>query len=184
MTPIRTLDQLAQTLKGQPPRRVVVAAGHDPNSIQAANRAAAEGIAKVTLVGDQARIEIAVQGTGPRRRRVRDRQREERRQGRRRSHPPRPRRRGRRPHEGPDRHRQVHEADPRQGPGPAAAQGRAESRHRARHPRLPAEPRQAADRQRRGDHPRPGPRDEDADPAVRDRRRACTSGSTSPRSPS
>ncbi len=57
MTPIRTLDQLAQTLKGQPPRRVVVAAGHDPNSIQAANRAAAEGIAKVTLVGDQARIE-------------------------------------------------------------------------------------------------------------------------------
>ena len=57
MTPIRTLDQLAQTLKGQPPRRVVVAAGHDPNSIQAANRAAAEGIAQVTLVGDKARIE-------------------------------------------------------------------------------------------------------------------------------
>jgi phosphotransacetylase len=61
MTPIRTLDQLAQTLKGQPPRRVVVAAGHDPNSIQAANRAAAEGIAKVTLVGDQARIEALCQ---------------------------------------------------------------------------------------------------------------------------
>jgi phosphate butyryltransferase len=57
MTPIRTLDQLAQTLKGQPPRRVVVAAGHDPNSIQAANRAAAEGVAKVTLVGDRVRIE-------------------------------------------------------------------------------------------------------------------------------
>jgi phosphate butyryltransferase len=57
MTPIRTLDQLAQTLKGQPSRRVVVAAGHDPNSIQAANRAAAEDIAEVTLVGDQARIE-------------------------------------------------------------------------------------------------------------------------------
>jgi phosphate butyryltransferase len=57
MTPIRSLDQLAQTLEGQPPRRVVVAAGHDPHSIQAANRAAAEGLARVTLVGDQARIE-------------------------------------------------------------------------------------------------------------------------------
>ena len=56
MSQIRSLDQLVQNLKDQPSRRVAVAAGHDPNTIQAAARAAAEGIAEVTLVGDGARI--------------------------------------------------------------------------------------------------------------------------------
>lgn len=57
MEPIRTLDQLIATLKGAPSRRVAIAAGHDPHSIQAAARAAAEDIARVILVGDRRRIE-------------------------------------------------------------------------------------------------------------------------------
>jgi len=56
MTPIRSLDQLVSDLKGQPSRRVVVAAGHDPNTIVAAGRAAREGIAEMILVGEGARI--------------------------------------------------------------------------------------------------------------------------------
>jgi phosphate butyryltransferase len=56
MTPIRTLEQLVENVRGIPPRRLVVAAGHDENTIQAAARAAREMIAKVTLVGDAARI--------------------------------------------------------------------------------------------------------------------------------
>lgn len=56
MSQIRNLDQLVQNLKEQPSRRVAVAAGHDPNTIQAAARAVAEGIAEVTLVGDGAQI--------------------------------------------------------------------------------------------------------------------------------
>ncbi len=56
MSEIRNLDQLVAELKGAPPRRVAVAAGHDEDTIQAAARAAAEGVAKMTLVGDSARI--------------------------------------------------------------------------------------------------------------------------------
>jgi phosphate butyryltransferase len=64
MQPIRTLDQLVAGLQGQQSRRLVVAAGHDPNTIQAAARAADEQIAEVTLVGDRARIEALCQEHG------------------------------------------------------------------------------------------------------------------------
>jgi len=57
MAQICSLEQLVADLKGAPSRRVAVAAGHDENTIAAAARAASEGIADVTLVGDQARIE-------------------------------------------------------------------------------------------------------------------------------
>ncbi len=56
MTAITSLDQLVATLKNETPRHVAIAAGHDPNTIQAAGRAAAEGIARITLIGDAARI--------------------------------------------------------------------------------------------------------------------------------
>jgi len=64
MNPIRTLDQLVESLQAAGraagaaarPRRVAVAAGQDPNSIQAAARASAEGIAEMILVGDRAKI--------------------------------------------------------------------------------------------------------------------------------
>ncbi len=61
MNPIRSLAQLVEGLKGGPPRRVAVAAGHDENTIEAAARAAGDGIAKVILVGDAARIEALCQ---------------------------------------------------------------------------------------------------------------------------
>jgi phosphate butyryltransferase len=57
MEPIRTLAQLVAQLRDQPSRRLAVAAGHDPHTIQAAARAAREDIAEVTLVGDRAHIE-------------------------------------------------------------------------------------------------------------------------------
>ncbi len=56
MKPIRTLDELVTELQGAPPRRLAVAAGQDPHTIQAAARAAGEKIAHVTLVGDRERI--------------------------------------------------------------------------------------------------------------------------------
>lgn len=56
MAAIRNLDQLVQELKDKPSRRLAVAAGHDPNTIAAAARAAAEDIAAVSLVGDGERI--------------------------------------------------------------------------------------------------------------------------------
>ena len=56
MSAIRSLDALVTALKNEPSRHVAVAAGHDPNTIQAAVRAAAEGIARITLVGDGERI--------------------------------------------------------------------------------------------------------------------------------
>jgi phosphate butyryltransferase len=62
MNPIRTLDQLVESLQAASraaaarPRRVAVAAGHDPSSIQAAARAATEGIAEMILVGDRTKI--------------------------------------------------------------------------------------------------------------------------------
>jgi phosphate butyryltransferase len=61
MNPIRTLDQLLQQLKGAPSKRLVVAAGHDENTLAATARAAAEDIARVTLVGDEARIDALCQ---------------------------------------------------------------------------------------------------------------------------
>ncbi len=57
MAEIRSLEQLVTDLKGRPSRRLAVAAGHDPNTIQAAAKAASENIADVTLVGDKERIE-------------------------------------------------------------------------------------------------------------------------------
>lgn len=56
MDPIRSLDQLVEELRKQPSRRVAVAAGHDPNTIAAAARAAGEQIAEMILVGDAERI--------------------------------------------------------------------------------------------------------------------------------
>jgi len=56
MTPITSLDQMLESLRAEPSRKVAVSAGHDPNTIQAAARAVAEGIAEITLVGDAARI--------------------------------------------------------------------------------------------------------------------------------
>jgi len=57
MDPIVNLDQLIDDLRGNPSRTVVIAAGQDPHSLQAAARAVSEEIADVALVGDRMRIE-------------------------------------------------------------------------------------------------------------------------------
>lgn len=54
--PIRSLNDLVQSLRLDAPRHVAVAAGHDPNTIKAVSRAVSESIARVTLVGDSAQI--------------------------------------------------------------------------------------------------------------------------------
>jgi phosphate butyryltransferase len=64
LNPIRSLDQLVVQLQGQPSRRVAVAAGEDPNTIQAAGRAAAEKIATMILVGHRQRIAELCAGHG------------------------------------------------------------------------------------------------------------------------
>lgn len=56
MKPITNLDELIAGLKGQPPKKVVVAAGQDENTIEAAHRAAREKIAEMVLVGDGGKI--------------------------------------------------------------------------------------------------------------------------------
>ncbi|MBM4130841.1 phosphate butyryltransferase [bacterium] len=64
MTAITRLDDLVSGLKGAPPRRVAVAAGHDPNTLDAALRAAAEGLALVTLVADRQRLAALTSAPG------------------------------------------------------------------------------------------------------------------------
>ncbi|MBK6734568.1 MAG: phosphate butyryltransferase [bacterium] len=65
MTAITRLDDLLSGLKGAAPRRLAVAAGHDPNTLEAAMRAAAEGIALVTLVADKRRLDEMAAMLGP-----------------------------------------------------------------------------------------------------------------------
>lgn len=65
MSAILKLDDLLQGLRGAPPRRLAVAAGHDPHTLEAAMRAAAEGIAQVTLVADRGRLAELAGDLGP-----------------------------------------------------------------------------------------------------------------------
>ena len=62
---ITRLDDLPAGLKGAPPKRLAVAAGHDPHTLEAAMRAASEGIALVTLVADARRLAEMVKELGP-----------------------------------------------------------------------------------------------------------------------
>lgn len=57
MKRITNLQELIISLKEKKPKKVVVAAGHDENTIEAAYRACKEKIAKVLLVGDKNKIE-------------------------------------------------------------------------------------------------------------------------------
>ena len=65
MTAITKLDDLLTGLRGAPPRRLAVAAGHDPHTLEAAMRAAAEGIARVSLVADRRRLAELAATLGP-----------------------------------------------------------------------------------------------------------------------
>lgn len=65
MTAITKLDDLLAGLRGAPPKRLAVAAGHDPHTLEAAMRAAGEGIALVTLVADARRLAEMAKDLGP-----------------------------------------------------------------------------------------------------------------------
>jgi phosphate butyryltransferase len=65
MTAIARLDDLLAGLRDCTPRRLAVAAGHDPHTLEAAMRAAAGGLARVTLVADQRRLDDLAATLGP-----------------------------------------------------------------------------------------------------------------------
>ena len=50
---ITTLQQIVDRVKALPPRRLSVACGEDPHTIEAVGRAVKEGLAQVTLTGDK-----------------------------------------------------------------------------------------------------------------------------------
>jgi phosphate butyryltransferase len=54
---IKTLDEIVEKAKENPPRRLSVACGEDPHTIAAVGRAAREGLIKPVLTGSRAKIE-------------------------------------------------------------------------------------------------------------------------------
>ncbi len=61
---IRTLDALVQTANEKGPVRIAVAAGHDPDVIEAMKIAQEMGLAEGVFVGDSKKIEASCQKTG------------------------------------------------------------------------------------------------------------------------
>lgn len=56
MEPIRSLEDMVKTARDQKNRRVAVAAGHDPATLEAAGRAVLDGVCDITLVGEAGKI--------------------------------------------------------------------------------------------------------------------------------
>ncbi len=56
--PIKTLDEMLATVKSSKNRRVAVACGHDPHTIEASFRAVKENVVDITLIGDKKRMEV------------------------------------------------------------------------------------------------------------------------------
>lgn len=54
---IRKLDEIISTVKGYPKKKLVVACGEDPHTIEAVARAQGEGLVEVIMVGSQKKIE-------------------------------------------------------------------------------------------------------------------------------
>lgn len=54
---IRKLDEIISTVKGYPKKRLVVACGEDPHTIEAVARAQSEGLVEVIMVGSEKKIE-------------------------------------------------------------------------------------------------------------------------------
>ncbi len=53
---IKRLDELVEKVKGEPSKRLVVAAGEDPHTIEAVAKAKKEGLVDVTMVGNMEKI--------------------------------------------------------------------------------------------------------------------------------
>ncbi len=56
MNPIRKLDELVELVKNNPSRKLAVANGHDPHTIQATYKAAKENLVDVIVIGDKDRV--------------------------------------------------------------------------------------------------------------------------------
>jgi phosphate butyryltransferase len=54
---IKTLEEMLATVKGTQNRRVAVAAGNDPHTIEAAERAVKENVVDITMIGDRKKME-------------------------------------------------------------------------------------------------------------------------------
>jgi len=61
---LRTLDELVEAAGARPPARIAVAAGHDPDVIEALKRAADIGLATGTLFGNEERIRALARTAG------------------------------------------------------------------------------------------------------------------------
>jgi phosphate butyryltransferase len=55
--PIRTLEEMLSTVKNARNRRVAIAAGNDPHTIEAAEKAVRENVVDITLIGDKKKME-------------------------------------------------------------------------------------------------------------------------------
>jgi phosphate butyryltransferase len=60
----RTLDELVEAARARGPARIAVAAGHDPDVIEALKRAAETGLASGTLVGQSEKIRALARAAG------------------------------------------------------------------------------------------------------------------------
>jgi len=54
---ITSLQQIVEQVKGKPPKRLAVASGEDPHTIEAVGRAVREGLVKAALTGDKNAIQ-------------------------------------------------------------------------------------------------------------------------------
>jgi phosphate butyryltransferase len=54
---IKSLDEMLATVKGTQNRRVAVAAGNDPHTIEAAEKAVKENVVDITMIGDKKKME-------------------------------------------------------------------------------------------------------------------------------
>ncbi len=61
---IKKLEEIIATVKGYPKKRLVVACGEDPHTIEAVSRAQTEGLVEVTMVGNRKKIEEEAAGHG------------------------------------------------------------------------------------------------------------------------
>jgi len=61
---LRTLDELVEAARARGPARIAVAAGHDPDVIEALKRAAEIGLAAGTLIGDADKIRALAHSAG------------------------------------------------------------------------------------------------------------------------
>lgn len=61
---VKSLDEMLETVKKSKNRRVVVACGNDPHTIEASEKAVKENVVDVTLIGDKQRIEEVAEDKG------------------------------------------------------------------------------------------------------------------------